>query len=234
MKPEFIKAVRELGQLLHEKSQKLPGGKLRDYGYGQIDLRKKRIAQARESVRASAFDLAGLYRHDSKNREPIIQILEIVKGDFDEKLADMLDLADDILAPQARSLNLSIPQNLPSEIRAHVAADLREMEKAYNAGCFRAATILLGRVLEACLHRKYFDATGMDILEKNPGIGLGKLIAKLAEKNVEFDPGLTQQIHLINQVRIHSVHVKKSGFYPSGQQTYAMILYTIDVIEKMF
>jgi len=32
---------------------------------------------------------------------------------------------------------------------------------------------------------------------------LGKIIAKLDELNIKFDPGLTQQIHLINQARIY-------------------------------
>ena len=84
------------------------------------------------------------------------------------------------------------------------------------------------------MHRKYFETTGKDILEKNPGIGLGNLIGKLSEKNVKFDPGLTHQIHLINQVRIFSVHKKKEAFYPNKDQANAMVLYTLDVLWKMF
>jgi hypothetical protein len=71
-------------------------------------------------------------------------------------------------------------------------------------------------------------------METSPGIGLGKIIAKLTERNIRFDPGLTQQIHLINQVRISSVHTKKDSFYPSKGQTQAMILYTLDVLRKLF
>ena len=73
-----------------------------------------------------------------------------------------------------------------------------------------------------------------DILEKNPGIGLGTLIAKLQEKNIKFDPGVTQQIHLINQTRIHSVHIKKETFYPTKAQTQAILLLTQDILEKLF
>ena len=82
--------------------------------------------------------------------------------------------------------------------------------------------------------RKYYEATGHDILEKNPGIGLGNLIKKLKDKNVNLDPALTNQIHLINQVRVFSVHKKKEIFHPSEQQTKAMILYTLDVLERIF
>ncbi len=80
----------------------------------------------------------------------------------------------------------------------------------------------------------YYDATGVDILEKNPGIGLGNLIAKLREKNVNLDPALTQQIHLINNVRIFSVHKKQQAFMPSQGQANAIILYTVDVLGKMW
>ena len=67
-----------------------------------------------------------------------------------------------------------------------------------------------------------------------PGIGLGNLIAKMKEQNIEFDPGLTQQIHLVNQVRIYSVHKKSQPFYPSKEQSQAMMLYTLDVLNKVF
>ncbi len=71
-------------------------------------------------------------------------------------------------------------------------------------------------------------------MEKSPGIGLGNLIAKLKDKGVMVDPALTNQIHLINQVRVFSVHKKKEPFNPSEQQTHAMVLYTLDVLERIF
>jgi len=93
---------------------------------------------------------------------------------------------------------------------------------------------LCGRVMETALHRKYYEATGQDLLEKAPGIGLGNLIAKLSEKGVKLDPGLTNQIHLINQVRVFSVHTKQDAFIPSKMQAQAIVLYTIDILEKVF
>ena len=123
---------------------------------------------------------------------------------------------------------------LPSEIKGHVVEDIHELERCYNNLCFRSSVILCGRILETALHRKYFEVTGNDALEKNPGIGLGKLIAKLSEHNVKVDPGLMNQIHLINQVRISSVHVKKDLFAPNQNTTQAIILYTLDVLHKIF
>jgi len=236
MKKRFINEVKNLQSILSSKPKEPKVSvKLHEYGYGKIDFHRKGIETGTEKVRAAAFELGCLYRDDLKNRDIIVKILQITLDDFREKLTDLLDLAGQLKEkPRPERLKIQIPEKIPPSIRPHVFSDLRELEKSFNSECFRAATILCGRVLETCLHRKYYDATGLDILEKNPGIGLGKLIAKLAEKKVSFDPGLTQQIHLINQVRIHSVHVKKESFYPSQQQTYAMILYTMDVLEKMF
>jgi len=123
---------------------------------------------------------------------------------------------------------------VPADIYPEVEADMKEMEQCFNSGCYRSSVILCGRVLETALHRKYYETTGLDILETQPGIGLGKLIAKLHEKGVRFDPGLNEQIHLINQARISSVHKKKQVFYPSNSQARAMILYTLDVMNKIF
>lgn len=132
------------------------------------------------------------------------------------------------------SFKINIPSSIPADIKSEVSLDVKELENAFNAGCYRASIILCGRILETCLHRKYFEATGNDLLETSPGIGLGNLIAKISEKGITLDPGLTHQIHLINNVRIFSVHKKKELFIPSKQQTYAMILYTMDVVGRLF
>ncbi len=129
---------------------------------------------------------------------------------------------------------VKIPKRIPSDIKSDIVLDLEELERCFENKCYRSAVILCGRVLETALHRKYYDATGRDILEKNPGIGLGNLIKKLKEKEVDIDPALTNQIHLINQVRVFSVHKKQEAFNPSEAQTKAVILYTIDILEKLF
>jgi len=123
---------------------------------------------------------------------------------------------------------------IPEAIRNEIEIDSRELMRCYETGCFRAAVIICGRMLEVALHRKYFDVTGNDILETNPGIGLGKLIARLKENEVFFDPGLMDQIHMINKVRIHSVHRKQEVYEPSDAQTQAMMLYTKDIINRLF
>ncbi|MFH1591180.1 MAG: hypothetical protein ABIC95_04600 [archaeon] len=154
-----------------------------------------------------------------------------------EKMA-LLDIATRIRQTvpkikEAQGFSVSLPR-LPLEISAEMMLDVQEIEKCFDAGCYRSVTILCGRILEVALHRKYYDVTGQDILETNPGIGLGKLIAKLREKDFGFDPGITEQIHLINQVRVSSVHKKREPFSPSREQAHAMVLYTMDVLGRLF
>jgi len=159
-----------------------------------------------------------LERSNPKDARPLIEALaERVAGDEPQ--------------PQKRMLNLP---RLPVEIREDVAADAREVQACLDAKCYRSSVILCGRMMETALHRKYFEATGQDLLEKAPGIGLGNLIAKLAERGVKLDPGLSNQIHLINQVRVFSVHTKQDAFAPSKNQAEAIVLYTLDILEKLF
>jgi hypothetical protein len=143
----------------------------------------------------------------------------------------MQDILDNIQNPS--SIPFQIP-SVPKDIYEEIQADVKELEKCYNTQCFRSAVILCGRLLEVCLHRKYFDVTKIDLLEKSPGIGLGKLMAKLTDKGIKLDPGLAQQIHLVNNVRTFSVHKKQRPFSPNKAQAQAIIIYTLDIIEKLF
>jgi hypothetical protein len=164
-----------------------------------------------------------------KQAKDIAEIKELVHG-LRNQLTD--------IESQGKDAGLGlVPEQLPylpSEIRGAIESDLAELSRCYEAQAYRSVVILCGRVLEVALHRKYFEATKTDLLEKAPGTGLGNLIAKLADKGVLVDPALTNQIHLINQVRVHSVHVKKDAFRPSKDQAHAMTLYTIDVLKKLF
>ncbi len=153
-----------------------------------------------------------------------------------EAMIDVLEKIDTLnkdIPITVKEISFKLPK-LPLDIQDDISADIKELENCFNASCFRSSIILCGRILETALHRKYYEVTGIDLLEKAPGIGLGKLIAKLKEKNIEIEPGLTQQIHLINNVRIFSVHKKTSSFTPSSKQTHAIILYTLDVLAKLF
>lgn len=153
--------------------------------------------------------------------------------EFESRLQLLADITSQVTLLKEEK-TIQIPSTIPSEIYPELEADVNEMGKCFNTGCYRSVVVLCGRVLEVLLHRKYFEVTGNDLLEKNPGIGLGNLIAKMKEREVNFDPALTQQIHLINQVRIFSVHKKQEVFYPSRGQAQAVILYTMDVMEKLF
>ena len=51
------------------------------------------------------------------------------------------------------------------------------------------------------------------------------------QKIIECRP---EEIHLINQIRVNSVHKKQQPFVPSKAQTHAIILFTLDTLEKLF
>ncbi|MBW2972033.1 hypothetical protein KY359_03275 [Candidatus Woesearchaeota archaeon] len=167
---------------------------------------------------------------DLKELDKVMQ-LEKEIHDF-EKEAAAAPLPKGV-KPEDIKLNFSIP-DLPEEIAENIQADVDELQKCFSAGCYRSAIILCGRIIETALHRKYFEVTGNDALEKEPGIGLGKLVARMSEKSIRLDPALPQQIHFINQVRIFSVHTKQQAFTPSRVQAQATILYTMDVMGRLF
>jgi len=163
------------------------------------------------------------------------QINALKKAKDPKKMLKAIDGLAGVLAglPSRSSGSVSLPK-LNHNIKNELNADFEEMNRCFNAGCYRSAVILCGRILETALHRKYFEVTGNDLLEKAPGIGLGNLVSKLADKKIDIDPALGNQIHLINQVRVHSVHKKQKAFSPSKPQTRAIMLYTVDVINRLF
>ena len=161
------------------------------------------------------------------------QINALKKTKDPNKMLKAIDSIAGVLAGLPQKASVKLP-NIHSAVKDELNADIEEMHRCFNAGCYRSAIIICGRILEIALHRKYFEVTGNDLLEKAPGIGLGNLIAKLADKKVDMDPALGNQIHLINQVRIHSVHKKQKPFTPTKTQTRAIMLYTTDIINKLF
>lgn len=182
------------------------------------------------------------FRDELENLDPSQEAMKLkslvcgIKGNDLMKIREIIEeiriISAKIKSPE-KIMKLK-PKSLPDAIKSEVEADIKELETCFNHGLYRSAVILCGRILETALHRKYFETVGIDLLEKSPGIGLGKIISKLSEKNIELDPGLTQQIHLINQLRIFTVHKKQKAFYPSKAQAHAIILYSLDVLDKLF
>ncbi len=171
---------------------------------------------------------------ETKNNPELHSLAQKLSTAKTEEMKKILDKLTDLAADDSTENKKFKAPKLPSEIREDVTADLQEIQRCINAACYRSSVVLCGRVMETALHRKYYEATGNDLLEKAPGTGLGTLIAKLSEHGVKLDPGLPNQIHLINQIRVFSVHTKKESFSPSKKQTEAIFLYTIDILEKLF
>ncbi|MEM4244905.1 MAG: DUF4145 domain-containing protein [Candidatus Nanoarchaeia archaeon] len=207
------------------------------------DLYQKNIHRNLQIVKNKAWSLTREI-NDESSKNKLMDVLDALNqldklyivGDLKGMLKIVQQVkvtAERISIQKKETLNIRMPY-VPQEIRNEVNKDIEDMKKCFENGLYRSAVIMCGRVLETALHRKYYEITGVDILEKNPGIGLGTLVAKLTEKNVRFDPGVTQQIHLINNVRVFTVHKKQEVFEPTREQAYATILFTIDVVNKLF
>ncbi len=209
-----------------------------DYKAKQSSYAQSSIKNALQDMKRAAWQLAAAPQGKEKHLLQLLSLLEELPAKEHKELKSYLPLLDELVhalpVSQVKPVSRFTMPLLPADIQQDVAADIMELEKSFNAQCYRSCVILCGRILEIALHRKYFEATGNDMLEKSPGIGLGNLIAKMKEKDIKLDPALTQQIHLINQVRIFSVHKKQDAFNPSKDQTQAIILYTLDVLKRLF
>ena len=201
-------------------------------------LKKKsydlQITNTLKTIENTLWDVVGEIDTKEQRLELFVLFDNLRKAKDVRMMLMVLSRMDAILAENKdRELKFHISK-IPEDVKQEVFADLDELKRCYDAKCYRSCVIICGRLLEVGLHRKYYDVTGVDILEKHPEIGLGNLIARLVEKNVKLDPGLTQQIHLINNVRNFSVHKKKDVFLPSKAQTHAIILFSLDTLEKLF
>lgn len=202
-----------------------------DFKSNKVEILKKSLDKHYENLLKVEREFKKVRYEDVLNTFNFIK-LAYQKKDFNEMKTHLVNLQ--LLLPANDETHFVVDLKLPADIRPELTADIQEMRMCYDASCYRSAVVLCGRILEIALHRKYYEATGNDILETNPSIGLGKLIAKLREHNVKFPPGITEQIHLINKVRISSVHKKKQVFVPSKPQANAIILYSLDVLRQLF
>lgn len=208
----------------------------REHYAREIENSMKRI----DAVLSESFVVAPLEKRPLA--EAALRIKELKRQINERKFLEAVVTIEQIydLVPYIKIADTDLPKSefslpfIPKEIFAEVKASFDELVKCYEHNCYRSSLILCGRILEIALHKRYFELTKQDLLEKCPDIGLGSLVAKFKEKNIALDPGLSNQIHLINHLRIASVHKRKQPFYPTKTQTKACILYTIDILKKLF
>lgn len=208
----------------------------REYYAREIENTMKKL----EAVLSESFVVAPMEKRALT--EASVKIKELKKminfKDFLKAIVAIEEIFD--IVPDIKIADSDLPKGefhlpyVPREIYAETKASFDELVKCYEHNCYRSALILCGRILEIALHKKYFDLTGKDLLIKSPDIGLGSLVLKFKEQGVNLDPGLSNQIHLINHLRIASVHKKRRPFNPTKSQTKASILYTLDILKKLF
>jgi hypothetical protein len=202
---------------------------------GELDASKAVYSfQERERLYLQRSIWTMISQLEKKTDDPLVKFLAAAKTyDEMEQVLKELENREPRKEKKELELDIKIPQ-MPKEIEEEIEADIAEMEKCFTSGLYRSSIILCGRILETALHRKMYEVTDKDVLESNPGIGLGKLIAKLKENDVEFLPGTAEQINLVNEMRINSVHKKQKTFYPTKEQAHATILFSMDILKKLF
>lgn len=216
--------------------------KIYDFGKSRanyyVQTGRTKLEEMRKEIISSSK-----HAKDIQKVSRILQALDRIEELYDQKDIEQIRKLVDRIAEDYAGLEFGQEKSqeplldlkaLPANIEGELKEDLSELQKCFGSGCYRASIILCGRMLEIALHHLYFEKTGNDLLETAPGIGLGKVIAKLAEKGIDMGPGINEQVHLINKVRVCSVHKKKEPFSPSREQTHAMILYTQDILNRMF
>lgn len=219
-----------------------------DFKKKERDYYVKEISRLLKKTKNAFPDNVAITNKEEKNKFNSLNsgIKELEKNIDLKKFPDVLNIILDI-EQNLSELNIETVSKdnkketekfylpfVPKDIFLEVKANFEELQVCFEQKCYRSCIILCGKILEVALHYKYYQITKMDLLEKSPDIGLGNLVAKLMEKGYDPDPGLMQQIHLINQLRIFSVHKKKQIFSPSTAQCQATILYTLDSLKKLF
>lgn len=227
--------IEELINILN-KIDKIPDKSLTDYKSVKINYL---IDNIKDFLKTNNSDLInGLNDAINKNDiNNIIKILNKIKQEYNKIINNQDKKNKEKKKNKETNYDIQIEDiisKIPTEIKQEISLDFDEIKKCLRNNCFRSAIMLCGKILEAALNRKYFEMTGKDLIETSPGMGLGKIIAKLKEEGINFDPGVTQQIHLINNVRIHSVHIKKEIFKPTKEQTQAIFLFTVDILKKLW
>ncbi len=240
---EFKKSVEDLRESLDilEKNNINPENKpanVYSFEENREEYYRKSLSNNLKKVKQKAKELERFGFTENLDGNQLGDIINLVNElDKKERIKEAADKLLNLLKSvkiQNKEGTVFYPAKLPEDIKSELLADMGEIEKCYSNKCYRSAIVLCGRILEIALYRKYYDVTGTDILEKMPGTGLGNLIAKMREKGIGLDPAITQQIHLVNQVRIFSVHKKQETFMPTQNQTKAVIIYTCDLLEKLF
>ncbi|UZE93686.1 MAG: hypothetical protein IB618_02875 [Candidatus Pacearchaeota archaeon] len=208
----------------------------REYYSREIENAMKRL----EAVLNESFTIAPTEKRALTEASMKIKDLKkmINSNKFLESVVSIEEIFD--IVPSVRVPDGDLPKGefylpyIPRDIYSETKASFDELVKCYEHRCYRSALILCGRILEIALHKRYFDLTGRDLLQKSPDIGLGNLVLKFKEKEINLDPGLSNQIHLINHLRVASVHKSKRPFNPTKSQSKASILYTLDILKKLF
>ncbi len=170
----FLAALQKLEDALKAGAGNAPDRErsVYDFAARKADYQQHLVKTALAQVSTAAWSLAQSSRGQER---AVVDILRLML-DLEERISDrdaVLHLveqikrrAEKLRVQSSRPIPLDVrAPRLPPEIDATITADLDEIRRCFASGCYRSVTILCGRVLEAALHRRYYDVTGIDVLE---------------------------------------------------------------------
>ncbi len=122
--------------------------------------------------------------------------------------------------------------NLNSFTKEEIEIDMKEAEICVNSGAYKAGITMCGRAVEVTLHSIYEEKTGSDL--SRSGIGLGKLIGKMREENIDIPEEITRIANFINDMRVISIHKREKLYLPSVEETTSIFELTNAVLRKLY
>jgi len=109
-------------------------------------------------------------------------------------------------------------------------ATLNEVRICFDDGCFIAAIVLCGKILEVCLKEVLLRHN----IQCDPNAMVGALIRTIRERvpGEYLDPTLSNIVNIINTSRSTAVHAQESIPVPSRDQAIMVIFATRDVVRR--
>ena len=117
-------------------------------------------------------------------------------------------------------------------VKYDISLSYNEAIKAYLNRLYISSIVLCGKVIEIAIHFLYEKNNNEELLDKYPGIGLGKALGKLRKQGFKFPEEIDSTVNLINKYRNAYIHKKTASVMPNDTQAEAIILLVKNFLTK--
>jgi len=115
------------------------------------------------------------------------------------------------------------------DLKSEIIGDISELIMVLEAGCYRSAIGMCGRILESVL-KCYLT---MKSISYSDDMMIGKLLTLIKESGKYLEPTLKNCINIINGHRIVSVHQKDKVPIPSRDNCFTVAYSLLDTIRRL-